>query len=450
MRLVLYTLLILLYIINQFLFQPTLDYATGVIAVLALGISAVYARGLYRVSGFVFLLLGLLLFFWNGLVWHSIFLHFQTMLGLLSFFLVLPFIHSLIRVGRYDKNLSQFLQDRVTAMPALYKRSSLVCHFLGIFLNIAAIPLLTRSLEPSLQMLPKRDTDKFFSNSLLRSYALCLMWSPMEVLVSLTVDFTQTPYYWLLPIIVFNVLAVLLIDWALSGFRYKNISIPLAKESRSKSAHVSKKMLHLLGMLLVFVLLVSLVQHIVERGFLFSVVLLLIPFSFLWAAASRKAKSYLALAAPYWKQRTNGLADFFFMFLSAGLFVDMLSLSGLLSFLEPVFLAAAQTPFVLYLLIAGYFLLTSFIGLHSLVSLTFLLQFLLPVLPEVAGMPLAIVIITCALSPVMYSPFNLSVSMLTSELRISPYRIAGWNVGFAILCMLFGILVSALLEQTIY
>lgn len=450
MRIFLYSVLILLYMVTQFWPNLVLIYTIGVFAVIAIAVSALYARGLYRVSGAVFLTLGIILFLWNDFAWHSFFLHFQSMLGLLSLFLVLPFIHSLIRIGRYDKSLSQFLQVRVTRLRTLYKRSSLICHFLGVFLNIATVPLLTRSLQPSLQLLSKQQTDKFFSQTLLRAYALCLMWSPMEVLVSLTIDITGASYHVILPVIIAIVLIALLVDWALSGFRYKDIPLPANGQGGSSFAQVYKKVLQMLGMLVLFVLLVSLTQHALDSGFLFSVVLLLVPFSLLWAVRIGKAKSYLAVAIPYWKQRTKGLADYFFMFLSAGLFVEILSLSGMLSFLEPVFLAASESSLTLYLLIAGYFLLTSFIGFHPLISLTFLAEFLLPVLPHVAVTPLAVVVITCGLSTVMYSPFNLSVSLLSGELRINPFRIAGWNVGYAILCMLLSILVALLVEQIFY
>ncbi|WP_400164182.1 hypothetical protein ACAF76_014290 [Brevibacillus sp. TJ4] len=439
MRVLLYTVVIFLYMVSQFVPNLYLSYAIGVCAVVAVAVSAKYASGLHRISGFVFLTLGIALFLANGLPWHTFFLHFQSMLGLLSLFLVLPFIHSLVRIGRYDQSLSQLLQDRVTRLQSLYKRSFLVCHFLGVFLNIATLPLLTKSLQPSLQMLSKPEADKFLGKNLLRAYALCLMWSPMEVLVSASIDITGAAYILIAPVVIIVVVLSVLLDFAISRFHYQAIPVTMDMPGEINIRHVYKKVARMLGMLALFVVLVSLVQYTLDSGFLFSVVLLLVPFSLVWAVSLGKTKSYLTVAIPQWIERSKGLANYFFMFLSAGMFVEILSLSGLLSFLEPVFLTASETPLVLYLLIGFYFLSTSLVGFHPMVSLTFMAEFLLPVLPHVAALPLAVVLIVCGLASVMYSPFNLSVSILANELRINPYRIAGWNVGYAVLCMLIGI-----------
>jgi hypothetical protein len=91
------------------------------------------------------------------------------MLGLLSLFLVLPFINSLIRFGRYDKNLNLLLQDQVTSLTKLYRRSYVVCHFLELFLNIATIPLLTNSLKGALHRFPEKAQNKFYTQNLLRA-----------------------------------------------------------------------------------------------------------------------------------------------------------------------------------------------------------------------------------------------------------------------------------------
>ncbi|ABO67309.1 hypothetical protein [Geobacillus thermodenitrificans] len=66
---------------------------------------------------------------------------------------------------------------------------------LGLFLNIATIPLLVRSLRAMLQNLDRRKVETFDARNLLRAYALCLTWSPMEVMISTTIDFTGVRYY---------------------------------------------------------------------------------------------------------------------------------------------------------------------------------------------------------------------------------------------------------------
>jgi len=450
MRVFLYTTLILLYMLSQFIPHLFLSYTIGVIAVITCFISAFHARGLHRITGFVFLVLGIFLFIYNDLEWHTFFLQFQSMLGLLSLFVVLPFINSLIRIGRYDKSLSQLLQDRVTRLTSLYKRSFLVCHFLGVFLNLAALPLLIQSVKPSLHTMSRDDINQFFTKNLLRAYALCLTWSPMEVIVSRSIDITQAQYYMILPIVLGIAVIATGVDFVLSGRRYKEFPVSMLQTQEVDLKKVIKKVVQMLGMLILFIVLVTITQQMLGQGFLFSVVLLLVPFSIFWAACLKKTKIFLSATIPHWKVRVDGLANYFFMFLSAGLFVGVLAISGMLSFLEPLFQYAAETPVFLYLFIGAYFLVTAFIGFHPLISQTFLAEFLVPILPQVATLPLAVVLVTCGLSTIMYSPFNLSVSLLSSELKINPFRMAGWNVGYGVVYILISIAVALFLEWAFY
>lgn len=450
MRTLLYSTLIALYMLSQFVPHLVLHYTIGIIAVIVLILSFFHAKGIHRITGILFFSFGVILFLFNGLPWHTFFLHFQSMLGLLSLFLVLPFINSLIRIGRYDKSLSQLLRDRVTRLTTLYKRSFLVSHFLGVFLNMATLPLLIGSLKPSLQTFSEEMQNRYFCTNLLRAYALCLTWSPLEVLVSRAIDITGAPYHFILPIVIGIVAIAIGVDFAISSLTYKGLPLTIEVTQQINYKNVYKKVAQMLAMLIVFVMVVSWIQQTLEKGFLFSVVLLMIPFSIIWSVMIKKTKSYLRMTIPYWKQRTKGLADYFFMFLSAGLFVEVLSISGLLSFLQPIFQNASESPLQLYLLIAGYYLFTSFIGFHPLISLTFLAEFLVPILPHVATLPLAVVLITCGLATVMYSPFNLSVSLMANELKVNPFRITRWNVGYAICFMLISIAVAAGVEKVFY
>ncbi|MGM0876705.1 MAG: hypothetical protein ACQEWV_18585 [Bacillota bacterium] len=434
-----YTLLIILYTISRFIPDPFFSYSIGVLSVITIILSLLRAKGLYLISGICFLTIGILLFLSGDQPWYTLLLHFESMLGVLSLFLVLPFINSIIRVGRYDFSLGRLLENEVNRLSNLYRRSFLVSHFLGLFLNIATLPLLKNSLERTLSQLPKKTADKYYSQNLLRGYALCLTWSPMEVMVSTSIDITNKEYYQILPIIISIAIITILSDWILSYFKYKNV--PLVSENSSEISYkkVYRKIFEMLFMLFIFILFVSLLQKVLDKGFLFAVVLLIIPISVVWALYIRKIRRYFTITIPHWKERTKGLSNYFFMFLNAGLFVEMLSLSGHLSFLQSAFSSIADKTIFLYLMVGGYFLFTALIGFHPLVSLTLLAELLRPILPEISTISFTIVLISCSLATVMYSPFNLSVSILSDELKINPYRLGFWNILFAIFYMLLSI-----------
>lgn len=444
-----YTILIILYIISKFTSNPIISFSIGILAFIAILFSAFRAKGLYFYSGICFFVIGFFLFIYNDLPWYSFFLHFETMLGMLSLFLVLPFINCIIRVGNYDKNLSLLLQNGITSLSTLYRRSFIVCHFLGLFLNIATIPLLTNSLRTTLGQLPKKTADKFFTQNLLRAYALCLTWSPLEIMAIISLDMTKNHYYKLFPIIFLIAIITILSDWAISHFKHSKIPFEVDYRTVQNMKKVYRKIVVMLGMLFILVLLASFIQHTLNKGFLFSIVILLVPISFIWAILIRKSRRYLSITIPHWKERTKGLSNYFFMFLSAGLFVEMLSQSNALSFLQFSFISISDRLLLFYLMIGLYFLLTSLIGFHPLISLTLLSELLRPILSEVSSISLTVVLISCSLSTVMYSPFNLSVSILADELKLNPYKMGMWNILFAIFYMLLSIAIACLLSVII-
>ncbi|RAK22033.1 hypothetical protein B0I26_10211 [Anoxybacillus vitaminiphilus] len=447
MRIYVYTALIALYIVSQFISEPIINYSIGMIAAAALVISAFYAKGVYFISGAIFLVVGTILFIYNKLPWYTFILHFEQVLGLLSLFFVLPFMNSLIRVGRYDQNLSLWLQHKMTDMGTLYRRSFSVCHLLGLFLNIATVPLLVKSLHAALRELPKHIANKFYTQNLLRAYALCLTWSPMEVMISTTIDMTNVKYYIILPILLFIVMIMVIVEWFFTSYKYRHLSVSQVDLQTEHSKQLYQKVIQLIAMLVVFIFAVSSIQHLFHKGFLFSVVILLVPVSLLWAMLIRRTKRYIVIATQHWKERTKGLANYFFMFLSAGLFVEMLSRSRLQTVLEAMFQLGTKQTLWLYAMIGIYFLVTSFIGFHPLVGLTLLASLLQPILPTIPAVPLSIVLICCSLSTVMYSPYNISVSILAEELKTNPYRIGVWNIWFALGYMAVSIFVAFFIEK---
>ncbi|MFS0575173.1 hypothetical protein AB1K83_06050 [Sporosarcina sp. 179-K 3D1 HS] len=361
-------------------------------------------------------------------------------------FLFLPFINSLIRVGGYDKSLSLFLEQGVTKLKKLYSRSFLVTHLLGLFLNIATIPLLSRSLDRTLNQFPKLTIDKFKTQSLLRSYALCLSWSPMEIMVSISLDMTNNKYLHILPILLFIAFLLMAIDLLFSSSRYQeDIEAYNSDNSASSSRRMRKKVSEMIILLIIFISAVSVLENILNKGYLFSIVLLLLPISVGWAIINRRTRRYFQITIPHWIERTNNLPNYFFMFLSAGFFVAMLSYSGHLDFLQKALIDSSQHTLLFFGLIGCYFFVTALIGFHPLVSITLIAELLQPILPAVSSISLTLVLIASSVATIMYSPYNLSLSILADIIKVNPYRIGLWNIPFALLYMGIAIGIAYLL-----
>ncbi len=432
LRLYLYPLVILLYIFSTFIPNDGLLQLVGLFANIAIFVSLFYARGLYLYSGILFYTIGFILFINNGLSWKVFFLQFDSMLGILALFLLLPFLNSLILVGRYDKHLRSLLEYNVSHAGDLYRRGGLVSHILGLFLNIATIPLVLHSLHTSLKNYPKALTDKFYTQSLLRAYALCLMWSPMEIMIIKSLEITGKEYIFVFPFLLFFAGIFLYLDTTFGKRKYSHIPIQ-ATESNVSLPSILAKIKELFLLLLFLVVSVTSLNYVLNQGYLFSLVLLIIPISLIWSFKMKKVHRYITHSLSHWKVKTKGLANFFFMFLTAGFFVHMIAETKVLIFLQNIYIHFSSQTLILFGLIGLYFFVTSFIGFHPLVSIVLLAEILRPVLPDISSIPLAIVLIMCSLSTVMYSPFNVSLSILASELKRNSYQISVWNIPFALL-----------------
>ena len=84
-----------------------------------------------------------------------------------------------------------------------------------------------------------------------------------------------------------------------------------------------------------------------------------------------------------------------------------------------------------YGVIGLYFLITALCGFHPLVSLALLVSLMAPVIHELPALPIAIMLIIAGTSTVMFSPYNVSVSLLADLMKVNPYRITRWNIWFA-------------------
>lgn len=442
LRLYIYPLLVIIYIITQITPSPLLDFLVGILANLAIIVSLFYARGLYFYSGITFYIVGIILFFSNDLTWHDFLLQFDSMLGILSLFIMLPFLNSLILVGRYDKHLSSLLEYRINHVGDLFQRGGIVTYILGLFLNIATIPLVLHTLHKTLRQYSATFTDKFYTRSILRAYAFCLMWSPMEIMIIQSLDITQVNYLTIFPILILFSSIIFLFHIKLGKRKYSDYPVQTNNTTKVSLKTVISKIYELFILLILLVVIVTVVDYFLDEGYLFSLVLLIIPISILWAFKLKKVKSYFVYTIPHFKTRTKGLANFFFMFLSAGFFVNMIGETKLLSYLQSLFINLNDHIFILFICIGLYFFITSFIGFHPLVSIILLAEIISPILPDVSGIPLAFVLIICSLTTVIYSPFNVSLSILATELNQNSFLISFWNTAYSLLLMGIAIVVG--------
>ncbi|MDM5200827.1 hypothetical protein QUF79_22650 [Fictibacillus enclensis] len=444
--LAIYSLMVVFYTISLFADSSLLDEVTGIFAILALVLSFPKANGLYRATGTVFILVGGLLYFYLQKPLLELPHYMTSTIVLLAIFYVLPFINSIIVVGRYDKSVNQLLKRRVGNLGQLYYRSSLVSFLLGSFLNIATIPLVESVLRRNLQKAEDKLRDIFISRAMLRGYALCLAWSPMEILVAISVDITHSNYVHLLPWLLLFSVTLLGVDW-LIGLKYRKYKVEQAAASEAVplDGRIVKKSGVLLLYLSVFIAAVIGARRVLNTDFLMAVTLVIVPYSFLWALLVKRIRSYLVYSLRVWKNRASSQQNFMVLFLSAGFLISTLKVSPFLKWLQQPFGAVEHWPVLLFLLIQVLFLGLAMIGFHPLVTISILGEVIQPLLGEINPLSFAVVLISSGLSTVMAGPYNITVSLTGSLLHQNPYRVSFWNIGFAFLYSSMGTMIALLM-----
>ena len=444
----LYSALILTYFISLFVQAISLTYLIGLLAIMSWILSLPGANRLFQTVGVSFMVIGLGTYLFLQKPILDIPLYMTSTVPLLAIFYVLPFINSVIIVGRYDKNVNKLLKVRVEHLGQLYYRGSLASFLLGTFLNIATVPLIQTVLSKNLKDKAAHLRNIFISRVMLRAYALSLAWSPMEILVAISVDITGASYLMLLPWLLLFSLSLLILDW-LIGWRFRSYPVVQKLQDDGRPQKIEPRVIRRIGSLLFYLAMfigsVVVVTRVLHISFLAAVTLVIVPYSVLWAVSINRIRVYLRYSIPMWKTRTLSLKSYMVLFLSVGLFTGVLNETSLIGYVQGPIARFAETPILLFLLIQCLFLGLAMIGFHPLVTISILGGILQPVVGFIDPISMAIVLISSGLSTVMAGPYNITVSLTANLLNVSPYTISWWNLAFAFLFSGMGSLLALLL-----
>ncbi|GGK22227.1 hypothetical protein GCM10010965_13980 [Caldalkalibacillus thermarum] len=429
------SLLVWCFVVNSFVQNAALEYVTGLLALLALVMAFRQAERLFQVSSVIFCAAGSGLFLSNGGTWHELPLLLTSFAVILVLFYVLPFINSMIITGRYDQSVSKLLKAHVQHFGQLYGRGLSASFLLGSFLNIAMLPLVYGVLTKHLRSLPERLAHLFISSSMLRGYALCLAWSPMEVLVAITVDITGTGYLTFLPWLLLIALTLLVIDGGLGYLRFRAWRIhDHMEQTREKlDWSVYRRIGLLMCYLALFIVCVTVVKQLFQLNFLLSVSLVIVPFSFVWAFMIGRLRTFFIYSLKQWRERVSTLHSYVLLFLSMGLFIGALRDSQWIDYLQAPFIFLAGQPIFLFVTIQVMFLGLALVGFHPLVTMGLVGELVQPLLMWMNPVSIGLVLITSSLATVMAGPFNVSVILTGNLLKENPYKIMVWNLTFAFL-----------------
>ncbi len=432
-RLLFFTLLVISYVLNLFLKSNNVTYLIGLLAIVSIIISIKGATRLVKIFSAIFISMSLFLFKMTDLTIVEIPMHMNSTVMIIVLLYVLPFINNIFKVGRYDRTINQLLKLHISNLGQMYYRVSLASYILSLFLFFAALPLVYETYKNNLKHLSIKIKNQFSSKVIVRGFSMAMVWSPIEVLVAISVELTQVSYLRVLPWLMLLSIIYLAMDWVWGYFLFKKHDLPHQENVKVSLYPIIKKIASILLILLLFIFVVTLVNQILHISFLMAVALTIIPFSLVWSLLISKPRLYIRYSWLNWKKGTPSLNHVILMFLPLGFFNAMITNSSVIDKIQQPFIALSEMALLLFIVIHLTCLILSLIGIHPLVTLSLFGMMIHPLLEVINPISLTIVLITATLSTASVGTFNTTVIIMSSLQQINPFQISKTNFVFGLL-----------------
>ncbi|MFS0823251.1 hypothetical protein [Bacillus sp. 1P02SD] len=440
-----YAFIFLLHTMNVFIDSEKINYILGVLAIIMLIVSFPLASGLFKILGGTFLAIGGYLFFATGQSLHVIPSLLTSNLSLLTLLAMLPWMNSIVRSGRFDRNLNLLMKVNVSDLGKLYPRSSLTTHILAAFLNLSAATISQDVLKSTLASFSKEIRNSFITTASLRGYSLALLWSPLEIMVAVSIFTTGVDYVTLLPWLILMAVTAYLLDSIFGRIYYKKYKFEqssLTKQSMIDKKVIAKKMMQFIIALILFLSLVIMIVNLFDLSFILTVTILIFPFAFVWSLLMKRRRSFWAIGWNNWKEKTNTMQNFIVLFISLSLFSTSLGDTAFLEAIQKPLSYMSEYPIVILFLIQVIFVFISMFGIHPIATVGILTGIITPLLDIMNPVSIALVLITGSVATFTVGTYGLLVTLTAMGTGQSPYRITVQNMPFAIGMWIIGTLVA--------
>ncbi|MEK5038185.1 hypothetical protein [Sporosarcina sp. FSL K6-3457] len=443
-----YTFVFVLHISNVFIASDRLNYVIGLLALVMLVISFASASKLFRILSASFIVIGGCLYATSGQSILAIPSALTANIALLTLLAMLPWMNSVVRSGRFDRSLNSLMKANVSDVGKMYMRGSATTLTLAAFLNLSAVTISQDVLKDNLAHFNKKVRDSFISTSTLRGFSLALLWSPLEILVVLSIFVTGVSYVAILPWLLLIAVLAFILDalWGRYHFRKYAYVNPSGEQPREMNVkELAKKIAHLAGALALFLTLVIVCGIFFEIDFILTVTLLIFPFTLLWSTIIKRGRSFWVIGWHNWKMKANTMQNFIILFISLSFFSNSISNSTFLEVIEKPILLVAQYPLLVFLMIQVIFIFLSLFGIHPIATIGILTGLIGSLLDIYNPLSLAIVMVTSAIATLTVGTYGLVVTMTAMDTNQSPYRITLNNLPFALLLGGIGTIIAYIL-----
>ncbi len=438
-----FSFIFLLHIFTEFYTNNILIYILGILSFIMLIISFPLANRLFKILGSAFLIAGFFLFITTDIQTRNIPPLLGTNLSLLTLLAVLPWMNSVVRAGRFDTLMQKLLRGNVKDLGSLYQRSTTAMMSLTAFLNVSAATIAQDVLVDNLKPIKKDVADKFVMMATLRGYSLALLWSPLEVLIALSIFITGVQFGELLPWVLGITIFMYIVDSIWGRIYFGKYKYPASRMGNNKlTSHSKKKIAQLALALITFLACVILIGNIFDYEFIFVVTMLVFPFAFIWALLIGRMKSFWVIGWDKFKHTTNNMHNFIVLFVTLAFFANSLNASPAQTIIQQPILMVADYPVVILIMVQLLFVFMSMFGIHPIATIgilgglsTLLLEILNP-------LSLAIILTTSGVATVPIGTYGLVVTLTSMNLKKSPYKITYYNLIYSTIFGAVGIFVA--------
>lgn len=451
----LYTLAISLFLFHQMVPLPTIGIVLSVVSILVIVVSLGSSDGFTKIMSVLFLAFGTWLVIRKGIDWLSYVALYGEMLYLLSLFAIVPLLSIPIRAGGYRDAFEQLFQRKVTSISQLYRVVTSISYLLGSFLNMAAIPIVHSSIQSAVEAWPIGKPKRFLAGGIIQGYSLPIMWTPLSGVVGVVLYVLKVRWLYIFPVLFFISIVALVFNWIVFSLMESRGQNRIGREESAaaeenpasdQNHRIRTMLLQVLLTILLFLSMIVSVDALFSIGLVVSVILLTVPFAWVWCLFLKKGRAFWAETKQHFTEKIAGMKESFAIFLSAGFFVQALHYSGSDHFVNHLFVQLKDLVGTrLFLFFIPYMtLLLSFIGLHPIVVVNLLAQSLKTEVLGITPERMAVAFLGGAVMTFYMGPFSGTLGLMSSMIGEAPMRIASWSfvyaIGFSIILTIVNLL----------
>ncbi len=416
----------IIYIFTDF---PLLRWVIALILFIIVFVSLLRMRGFNLILALFFLLSSIGISFYAHSSWQSWFLSLNQNITLLTLLISVPFLSIPLVKGGFEPTLMAFYEKKIHSEGGYLGFSTLLTYLLGIFVNVAAVPLVLDLTDSQ----SKKYSSRLIAAAITRAYPASLIFTPNSVAFGSVLYYMPVTWGQLAP-------GVLLLSFLFLGVGFiieRPSFAALPMESAPETVIDWKKLGELLLTGLVIIIAILAIHYLLSISVIESVPLVSLTLPFIWMFVKKKSFMIKTEFTKYVFSLCN-LNNIIVIFATAGCFAQAISISGFDQMLSNFILSINFLPqIVINLIFLLVFIVSSVIGIHPIASGVVLMTAIDPVSTGLSTLRFAILILCGWGLAVAVSPVSVTNVLTAHRLDREAGEIGTlWNIPFALVTSL--------------